>query len=207
MRTNLLSAIVISLIVGGVLGGLITKQKGTSEKHLELTTAMRRLWEDHITWTRSYLVSAAVDAPNTNNDATRLLKNQEDIGNAIKPYYGEENGNKLTALLRDHILIATDVVKAAKAGDKPSLDLANSKWYDNANQIADFLSSANSNLPQDDTRKMMKEHLDLTEQEAVDILSKNYDKSIADYDQVKSEILTMSDAISNGIVKQFPDKF
>ncbi|WP_292533995.1 hypothetical protein [Methylocystis sp.] len=71
--------------------------------------AMRKLWEDHITYTRGYIVSALADLPDTNAVATRLLKNQDDIGDAIKPYYGENAGKKLSTLLRDHILIATEV--------------------------------------------------------------------------------------------------
>src|SRR5678815_2469589 len=71
-----------------------------------LRNDMRKLWEDHITWTRLYIVSAAANLPNKDATAQRLLQNQTDIGNAIKPFYGDAAGVKLTGLLKDHILIA-----------------------------------------------------------------------------------------------------
>jgi hypothetical protein len=154
-----------------------------------------------------YLVAAAVDAPNTDAVAARLLKNQEDIGNAIKPYYGQEAGNRLTALLKEHITGAVDLVAAAKKNDQAALAAANTAWYNNANQIADFLSGANPNWPQAEMRAMMKEHLDLTKQEAVDILGKKFNEDIVDYDRIHEQILEMADHLTAGIVKQFPDKF
>src|SRR5438045_3095425 len=84
---------------------------------VDFRNAMRKLWEDHITWTRLYIVSAAADLPDKDVTAQRLLQNQTDIGNAVKPFYGEAAGNQLTALLRDHILGAVDLIAAAKAGD------------------------------------------------------------------------------------------
>lgn len=39
---------------------------------------------------------------------------QTDIGNAIKPFYGDEAGNKLAALLHEHIVGAANVLAAAK---------------------------------------------------------------------------------------------
>src|SRR5688572_12232224 len=63
-------------------------------------SAMRVLWEDHITWTRLYLVSAIAGLPDTQATAERLLRNQADIGNAVKSFYGEAGGTKLTVLLR-----------------------------------------------------------------------------------------------------------
>jgi hypothetical protein len=76
---------------------------------------MRKLWEDHVTWTRLYIVSAVAGLPDAGATAERLLQNQTDIGNAIKPFYGEAAGERLTALLRPHILIAAELVTAAKA--------------------------------------------------------------------------------------------
>src|ERR1051325_7034472 len=75
---------------------------------VDVTMAMRKLWEDHITYTRNYIISTLADLPDGEAVAKRLLKNQDDIGDAIKPYYGDEPGKKVAALLRDHILIATE---------------------------------------------------------------------------------------------------
>jgi hypothetical protein len=82
---------------------------------------MRKLWEDHITWTRLAIVSFAAGGADLQATETRLLRNQTDIGNAIKPFYGDDAGNKLTALLKEHIMGAVDLLAAAKAGDQPKV--------------------------------------------------------------------------------------
>ena len=173
----------------------------------QLRTNMRKLWEDHVTWTRNVICCLTDDLAGADQAVKRLLKNQDDIGNAVKPLYGEAAGNKLTALLHDHILIAADVVKAAKAGDNAALDAANKKWFANADEISGFLSKANPNWKEDDMKKMMHDHLKLTTDEAVARIKKDYDGDVAAYDKVHNEILEMSDMLTEGIVKQFPDKF
>jgi hypothetical protein len=177
-------------------------------KAQELRTAMRKLWEDHITWTRNVIFCLADNLQGADEAVKRLLANQDDIGNAIKPYYGDDAGKQLTALLHDHITTAADVVKAAKANNKTALDSANKKWFDNADQISDFLSKANpDNWKLDDVKMMMHDHLKLTTDEAVARIKKEYDADVKAYDKVHAEILEMSDALSKGIVKQFPAKF
>src|SRR5919106_2767276 len=101
--------------------------------------AVRKLWEDHVTWTRVYIIAALADLPEADIAAQRLLQNQIDIGNAVKPFYGDEAGEQLTALLKDHILIAAELLAAAKAGDTAKFEEANKRWYENANEIAAFL--------------------------------------------------------------------
>ncbi len=169
---------------------------------------MRKLWEDHITFTRLYIISAVHDLPDKDVTAQRLLANQEDIGNAIKPFYGDAAGDKLTSLLKDHILGAADLVAAAKAGDSAKVDAASKKWYDNANEIAAFLNSANDkNWPLPTMQSAMKTHLDQTLKEAVDRLQGKYADDIKDYEEIHTHILDMADVLSNGIIAQFPDKF
>jgi hypothetical protein len=178
------------------------KPRMTSAKITELRMALRDLWVDHVVWTRLYIISAVADAPDTDFAAQRLLKNQEDIGNAIKPFYGEETGNKLASLLKDHILIAVDLLDAAKAGDSEGAQSAEQRWYENADDIATFLSDANPNWSKEHLAKMLNKHLALTKSEAVARLTGNYEEDIAAFDEIKSEAMMMADDMARGIVKQ-----
>lgn len=114
---------------------------------------------------------------------------------------------KLTTLLKEHITIAVDLIKAAKAGDKTAQQQADAKWQQNATQIADFLSKANPHWPRATPVEMMNRHLSTTTEEVVARLTKNWDQDVRAFDAVYDHILHMSDALADGIVKQFPDKF
>ncbi len=169
---------------------------------------MRKLWEDHVTWTRLFIVSAAADLPDLDVTAERLLQNQADIGDAVSPFYGDAAGDQLEALLREHILIAADVLAAAKSGDQPSLEQALDDWYRNGKQIARFLHDANpDNWPLHHMRAMMREHLDLTLEEATQRLQGDFAADVAAYEKVHVAILEMADMLTDGIVKQFPKRF
>jgi hypothetical protein len=175
---------------------------------VDLREAMRKLWEDHITYTSFYITSALAGSDDAAKIAERLLKNQEDIGNAIKPVYGEAAGNKLTALLKDHILIAVDLVKAAKEGNKEATEAADKKWYKNGDEIAEFLSGANPKYwPRKVLTEMMYTHLAHTKDAVVAKLNKDHTAAITAYDKGHDHILMMADALADGIVKQFPGKF
>jgi len=186
-----------------------TKQATSSPRPSDAATLkqdMRKLWTDHVVWTRDYIVAATEkqpDAPALN----RLMKNQEDIGNAVAKYYGDAAGRQLTTLLKDHIAIAGDIVKAAMTGDKTGQKAADDRWHQNATQIADFLSKANPNWPRATLVDMMNTHLSTTSTELVARLNKDWDGDVKAYDAVYDHILHMADALSDGIVKQFPQKF
>ena len=176
-------------------------------KSEQLRNAMHKLWEDHIVWTRNVILNIIDDLPGTEQAVNRLLQNQDDIGNAIKPFYGEAGGKELSRLLREHITIAADLLKAAKASNNPAFDEANKKWFVNADEISNFLSKANPNWKLNDMKKMMNDHLKLTTDEAVARLKKDYAADVKAYDKVHDEILMMADMLADGIIKQFPAKF
>lgn len=168
---------------------------------------MRKLWEDHVTWTRLAIVTFADGSAGFPETANRLLRNQDDIGDAIKPFYGDAAGEQLSALLHDHITIAVEVMQAAKSGDTAAFNDANARWYANANDIADFLAKANPRFwPRDVMRADMKTHLDQTLTEAADELSGDYAGSVTEYDAVHAHILDMADMLSAGIMGQFPHR-
>jgi hypothetical protein len=173
-----------------------------------LHDGMRKLWADHVAYTRLFIVSTAAGAPDKDATTERLLQNQNDIGNAVAEYYGRDAGNQLTALLRDHILIAANIVTAAKAGDNAKVTSENARWRSNATDIARFLHGANPNQwPEATLQSAMFMHLDQTLSEATNELEGNYAESIKDYDRAMDHMLMVADTLTNGIVAQFPAKF
>lgn len=172
-----------------------------------LKQEMRKLWTDHVVWTRGYIIAALGGQPDASSAADRLMRNQEDLGNAVAKYYGSAAGEQLTTLLKQHINISVDVVAAAKAGNKAALKEADDRWQQNAVQIADFLSQANPNWPRATLIDMMKTHLSTTTAEVEARLAKAWDDDVKAFDAVYAHILALSDTLSEGIVKQFPDKF
>jgi hypothetical protein len=173
----------------------------------ETRMAMRKLWEDHIAYTRNYIISAVGGLGDADAVAARLMKNQEDIGNAVKPYYGAAAGDKLTALLKEHIKQAAVVVNAAKAGDKAKLDAEQAKWSANGKEIAAFLAGANPNWKQAEMESMLQKHLDLTTGEVVGRLHKDWAADLRAYDAGHTHMLMFADMLTDGIAKQFPAKF
>jgi hypothetical protein len=179
-----------------------------SKKELALRQDMRKLWEDHITWTRLAVISLTTDAPDAQASVGRLLANQTDIGNAVKPFYGAAAGNQLTALLREHILIAADLIAVAKKGDQRGVASEQARWNANADQIATFLSKANPRYWKLGAMKaMMRSHLRLTTDEVVARLQKEWAADVRAYDRIHVQILHMADMLSVGLVKQFPARF
>jgi hypothetical protein len=215
---TLLTAIVSALAVLVVAGGPNALAHGDhgrhgahghiSKKELAFRNDMRKLWEDHVTWTRLAIISLTTDSPDTQATVGRLLQNQDDIGDAIKPFYGRRAGNELARLLREHILIAADLVLAAKAGDQAAVADAQSRWTANADEIARFLATANPrHWPLGEMKEMLHEHLRLTTDEAVARLQADWDRDVAVYDEIHVQALGMADMLSLGIVEQFPRRF
>jgi hypothetical protein len=170
-----------------------------------LRTAMRRLWSDHVIWTRQYIVAAVAGTPDAEAAAARLLRNQEDIGAAVAGFYGQEAGDALTALLKRHITIAVDLVAAAKSGNRFAFGIHDRRWTKNGNDIATFLSNANPYWRREDVLDLIELHLDLTKRQAVDRLQSDWADDVAAFDEIFAEILTLADALSEGILRQFSD--
>jgi hypothetical protein len=215
-----LGAIVATLTAGLVLAFAVASAPavaapghghGAAAAKAAFHDSMRELWEDHIVWTRQFIVSAATESGNLADigpTTDRLLANQADIGDALRPFYGDAAGDQVTALLRDHILTAADLVAAAKAGDSAAVEAESAAWYQNADDIATALNGLNpKNWPLDEMKAHMKDHLDLTLEEAVARLQGRYADDIAAYDKIHDQILAMADMLSDGIIAQFPAKF
>jgi len=178
-----------------------------SPKMVQLMVEMQKVWIDHTIWTRSYIVSAMSNRPDQKDVLDRLLRNQEDTGNVFKPYYGEAAGNKLTDLLKEHILIAGKIVAAAKAGNQDDLKNLQKDWHRNADDIAKFLSAANPNWPFKTIQDMLYTHLQLITKIVIECLNGNWQADIAATDKNEIHMINFANMLTEGIIKQFPEKF
>ncbi len=178
-----------------------------SPKMVQLKAAMQKAWIDHTIWTRSYIVSAISNRPDQKYVLDRLLRNQQEIGDLIKPYYGEAAGNKLAELLREHILIAVKIVDAAKANDQAAVNKLDKDWHRNADDIAKFLSGANPNWKFKEIQDMLYTHLQLIKDIVISCLQGDWKADIAATDKNEIHMIHLADILTEGIVKQFPDKF
>lgn len=185
-----------------------TPAAAQKDSRATLHDGMRKLWSDHVSWTRIFIISAVQGLPDKDATTQRLLRNQDDIGAAMGQYYGKAAGDQTAALLRDHILIAADLVGAAKAGDQPKTGELTAKWRRNADDIAALLSTANPrHWPKETIRTMLYTHLDQTVAEATHRIQGNYAADITDYEAALNHMLMLADALSDGIIHQFPQKF
>ena len=179
-----------------------------SSRALAFHDEMRALWESHGTWTERAIVDFVSGVPDTPLVIARLLQNQTDIGNAVKPYYGRKGANELTALLKGHINAAVAVLKAAKSGDSHAVAVTKAAFYANGNKVAQFLHDANPHhWSFSAMRIMMRIHLDQVIALAVDQLEGRYAAAVRLYDTYTDHILDMADMLSTGIIQQFPNRF
>ena len=196
-------ALVASTAVPALAQPLTAKKTSRQAYHDE----WRKLWEDHITWTRVVIIGILDSLPGTDAYIGRLLQNPEDMAEALRPYYGDE-ADVLGDLITDHLVIAAELLTAAKNGDTAGFNDAYARWYANAHDIAVQMNEMNPQFwPLEETEQMWVEHLDATLAEAVAHLEGRFEDEVAAYDKVHDLALEMADFMSNGVIKQFPSKF
>lgn len=158
---------------------------------------LRRLFADHAVYTKFYIESALFDLPDATIISNRLLQNQDDIGNYLKTYIGNSNGDQLAKLLKEHIMAAGAVVNALKTKDNYKIDSLVKQLFVNSKEVAKFLGSFNPDrLPFSTTLREFNKH----NQQIISMAIAQYDGNYVDtykaYDTYFSHMMFISDSIT-----------
>ena len=181
-------------------------------KVAELKMTLRNLYINHIFWVRDLVTSTRFGEKAAVSEADEYgLKNAEAIGHSIAPFYGQAAGDKFATLFVGHYSGVKAYMNAAFAntfrGNVAMKKAARDKLMSNANSIAVFVSSANPNLPKGTVYGLLVTHVQQHVM-SIDATAKRDWSGEADmWDPMVKEIYTLSDALADGIAKQFPDKF
>ncbi|MDD6021773.1 MAG: acetylglutamate kinase [Oscillospiraceae bacterium] len=119
----------------------------------------------------------------------------------LAPIFGMRLAARFEELLTEHLLIAADLVNAAKNGEADKANFAREKWYRNADEIAVFLHCINRCWDEEKWRCMLYSHLEMTEKEATLRLQGNYAADINIFDDIENEAFQMADYMFCGIIK------
>jgi hypothetical protein len=197
------------LTIGQILclPGATVSSGDTAISESVLGKYLRTLWEQHVFWTRLFIISAVFNLPDIQPVTDRLLRNPRDFAAALTPFYGAAGASKFSDLLTAHLTIAAQLVKAAMQSDAATVSRLQQKWHSNADDIAAFLGSINPHWPREEWRRLLDEHLAMTTQEVVDFVGRRYADSVSVFDRIEKEALEMADLMTTGLVHQFPGSF
>ena len=85
---------------------------------------IRQLWSQHVYWTRFSIISAAEGLDDLEPVTNRLLQNPKDFAQFLTPIYGTKIAGQFQELFTQHLLIADELVSAAKNGDTEKANYA-----------------------------------------------------------------------------------
>lgn len=167
----------------------------------------RTLWQEHVFWTRMAIISIIQDSEDKGPVLNRLLRNHEDMAETLAPYLGNETASEYGNLIEKHLQIAAEMVTAAREDDQTAFEDASARWYENADEIAAFENTTIPKLALDERKAMWHEHLNLTNNEVIELLNEDYSTSIDTFDLIEEQANMMADSLANGIIQQFPERF
>ncbi|GAF09471.1 hypothetical protein [Paenibacillus pini] len=202
------------LMTGDALAGGIVKQfpaKFTGDimnnPASDLRQTLGQLLGEHASAAVFAMQKGIDGAPDFDQAAAVLTMNTNDLSNAIASVYGQDAGKSFNTIWSSHIGYFVDYVKATAAKD----NTAKQKAVDNLEKYrfaqAKFFATANPNLSEKDLAEGLKMHINELLKAFDSYVAKDYKTVYSLEREAYAHMFMTGDALSEGIVKQFPAKF
>ena len=185
-----------------------TKQPALSAKAAETNAAVRDLWLGHIFWVRNVVLATfAKNDAAAKAAAQQVVANAKAIAGTLEPFYGAGAKDTLFKLLAGHYGAVKAYLTATVSNDASGQSKATESLTKNAADIADFLSKANKNLPKDDVQGLLLAHGGHHIQQIQELKDAKYDAEARTWEEMKTHIYGIADALTQALAKQFANKF
>jgi hypothetical protein len=186
----------------------VARQQPRTAKASQTASALRDLWLGHVFWVRNVVLATF----NKNASAAtaaeqQVVANAQAIAAAFAPYYGAPAKDALFKLLAGHYAAIKAYLVATAAGDAPGQSTATQSLTANAEEIAAFLSKANPNLPKDAVSGLLLAHGGHHIQQILDVKDAKYEAEAKTWEEMKSHMYVIADALTDALVKQFARRF
>ena len=178
----------------------------SAKNEIALNQNLRKLWADQATWTYKYIISNLERLFDNKFVLVRLLNNQEFLGSSISNFFGTYNTQKFIDLMKEHVDLIGQLIEILKSGSKTRLDNLTIKWQQNAEEIAQLLASVNPNWKKENLIILFN-NIQAIKDQIMARLHKKWDVDIKLLNKTIEHNLHIADVLTEGIVKQFPDKF
>ena len=172
-----------------------------------LARSLHRFWTDHAVWLRHYLIAAVDERPEAAEAAARVLRNTDELAALLDGHYARRDAKRVAKLLKQHVMIAFDLIDAARAVDPQKFKDIEDVWANNADDFIDELCALNVSWSRDEMKARWDVHCELTKEQMVARLEDNFDHDVAVFDRLLSSALNFADDMTDGILRQFADKF
>ncbi len=172
-------------------------------EEVKLKEHLRKLFTDNITWTRLYLIDMLNNSMSLDHTTNRLFKNQDTIGNFIRPFFGDTTADTFTSLLKEHITVVIDMMKSIKDGDTTKEANLEADSVINAENMSTFLNSINQYFSREDILDLFKTHILLLKYQFIARMNGDFNADILYFDMGLHHVLTIADCLFKGIIERF----
>lgn len=168
-------------------------------------SVMRKLWNDHIVWTRQYIISEMAATADKDAIFNRLRQNSQEIAKAMKAQYPGIDEATLGTLLDSTVITMTTLIFQTNIGSGASggSDAYTTKeiLMKHLDRMAVFLNAANPGWSLPELKLMLQGYLNETHNEILARKNKIWDADIAAYDRLNNHVMKLADAFASGTIQ------
>lgn len=180
----------------------------TGESVFQAKMQLRDLWMEHAFWARNYVV--ATQSPGTRADAVsedQVSINARALADTLIPFYGQDAADRLFALLTGHWHAIKLYNEGTLEGSATQQSRAIQALRFNAQQIAEFLDSANPYLSEDVVLELLDVH-GVYHTTQIDLIhASQFAREVDVWDAIRRHTLVIADSLTEALAQHFPEEF